>query len=1168
MNTPPEDENAPLLSVVREGAVLRGLAGPEPVKIVAVTRLTDDSANVIYRTEVGRLGERMVFAADLPGLSSVEAGAAFSFDGDPVSFKLAAEARRMRLAHLFDPQAALGTSDVDPLPHQLRAVYEEMLPRHPLRYVLADDPGAGKTIMAGLLVKELLMRGDAQNILVVAPGGLVDQWADEMRDKFGLTFQLLTKDLIDQGGNPFVRGGLWLARLDVLARNNESILDKACEIDWDLVIFDEAHKMSASVFGSEVKKTRRYQMGERLGAARNMLLMTATPHTGKEEQFQLFLALLDSDRFEGVVREGTRRVDVSDLMRRLVKEELLRFDGTRLFPERRAYTVQYPLSDAEKALYLAVTDYVRDQMNMADRLKDKDNRKRIAVGFALTTLQRRLASSPAAIHRSLERRLARLNGELREARLGAAAPRSADFGNVDLDDLDELTDEERQELEDKAVSAATAAASVPELETEIKILTLLGRQAKAIRDSPSYSKWDRLRETLDDAAETRDASGARRKVIIFTEHKDTLDDLTGRLRNHLGRDDAVVTISGSTRREDRKKAQETFRNDSNCVFLVATDAAGEGVNLQNAHLLMNYDLPWNPNRIEQRFGRVHRIGQREVCHMWSLVARDTREGDVYARLLEKLEQQRAALGGRVYDVLGQVFDGNSLRDLMIDAIRYGDSDESRAHLFEVVDANVGDGLHEILAAEQLVPTTMSAGDIERVRQEMDRAEAIRLQPHHVEAFFAAAFANLGGHLRRREQHRYEIRSVPAAIKDQDRIIGRGAPVVNTYSRITFDRPHIRVEGHAADATLMHPAHPLMAAMLSLVGDRHGEALRHGAVLVDRHDPAIEPYVVCLLEHDVTDGRTDAAGKPQVVSRRVQYVRADPDGTIAPIATTPIPNLEPPTAAELQAAKDVLKQPWAQAADLDRTIVENASATVARKHVEEMTARTHERVDRTKRLVRERLTHEINFWDRRASEIRENERAGKSSRLPADKAQARAEELARRLDRRTRELDLERAVAASPPRVTGACLVIPKGWLDSLTDPEGAAAHAKETTRVERIAVDAVTAIETSLDHRWTEMPHNNPGYDIESQTPDGLDFIEVKGRVEGGNTFVLTRQEAVTALNKGQRSVLALVRVHHDDSTTVRYIRQPLDEPIQPWQTAIDADWNHFWNKGTEMSGE
>ena len=1164
-NTSDHDDDAPLLQVLRAGAVLRGLSGSDLVTIVAVTRLTDDSANVVYRTERGGLGERMVFAADLPGLTPVEAGAAFSFDGDPASFKLAAEARRMRLAHLFDPQAALGTSDVDPLPHQLRAVYEEMLPRHPLRYVLADDPGAGKTIMAGLLVKELVMRGDAQNILVVAPGSLVDQWGDEMRDKFGLQFTLLTKDVIDQGGNPFARGGLWLARLDVLARNNDAILDKACETDWDLVIFDEAHKMSASVFGSEVKKTRRYQMGERLGAARNMLLMTATPHSGKEEQFQLFLALLDSDRFEGVVREGTRRVDVSDLMRRLVKEELLRFDGTRLFPERRSYTVQYPLSDPEKALYLAVTDYVRDQMNLADRLKDKDNRRRIAVGFALTTLQRRLASSPAAIHRSLERRLHRLQSELREARLGIVPPRSVDLGPTDEDDLDELTDEEREQLEDKAVSAATAAASIPELETEIAALSRLEQQAKTIRDSPSYSKWDRLRETLDDAAETRDASGARRKVIIFTEHKDTLDDLASRLRNHLGRDDAVVTISGSTRREDRKKAQETFRNDSNCVFLVATDAAGEGVNLQNAHLLMNYDLPWNPNRIEQRFGRVHRIGQHEVCHMWSLVARDTREGDVYARLLEKLEQQRSALGGRVYDVLGQVFDGNSLRDLMIEAIRYGDSEESRAHLFEIVDENVGDGLHEILAAEQLVPTTMSTSDIERVRHEMDRAEAVRLQPHHVEAFFAAAFADLGGNLRQREQHRYEIRSVPAVIKDQDRIIGRGTPVVNTYSRITFDRPYVRIEGHTADATLMHPAHPLMAAMLSLIGDRHGDALRHGAVLVDRHDTAVEPYVVCLLEHDVTDGRTDAGSKPQVVSRRVQYIRADADGTIAPIAQTPIPNLEPATDAELEAATSLRKQPWCQAADLDQRIVEHASATIARSHVEELTARTHERVDRTKRLVRERLGHEINYWDRRAAEIRENERAGKSSRLPADKAQARAEELVRRLDRRTRELDLERSVAATPPRVTGACLVLPRGWLDSLQDPEGAAARARETTRIERIAVDAVLAIETSLGHNWNEMPHNNPGYDIESDTADGLDFIEVKGRVEGGETFVLTRQEAVTALNKSGHSVLALVRVHDDNTTTVRYIRWPLTEPIQPWQTAVDADWDYFWKRGMEM---
>ena len=1160
-------ESPALLNVVRVGAVLRGLVGSEPVTVVAVTRLTDDSASVVYRTETGQHAERMVFTTDLPLIKEVEAGAAFSFRGDPAGFKVAAEARRMRLAPLFDPQAALGTSDVDPLPHQLRAVYEELLHRPPpLRFILGDDPGAGKTIMCGLFIKELLLRGDAANVLVVAPGSLVDQWQDEMKEKFHLDFQMLTRDMIHDGGNPFARGGLWIARLDVLARNSDGILDKACESEWDLVVFDEAHKMSATIFGSEVKKTRRYQMAERLGANRNLLLMTATPHSGKEEQFQLFLALLDADRFEGVPREGTRKVDVSDLMRRLVKEELLRFDGTRLFPERRSYTVQYPLSNSERALYLDVTEYVRHQMKMAEKLKEKDNRRATAVGFALTTLQRRLASSPAAIHRSLDRRLKRLEGELREARLGEALPDKArsleDWEDFDPDDL---TDEERERLEDQAVSAATSAASPEELEAEIAVLRPLVAQAAAIHNSPSYSKWDKLRETLDDNGEMRDEAGNRRKVIIFTEHKDTLDDIVTRLRAHLGKPEAVVVIHGGVRREDRRKAQERFKTDDTCLFLVATDAAGEGVNLQNAHLLINFDLPWNPNRIEQRFGRVHRIGQQYMCHMWSLVAKDTREGDVYVRLLEKLEQQRAALGGRVYDVLGQMFEGNSLRDLMIRAIQEGDSEEARAALFEVVDAHVGDGIAEVLAEDQLVPTALSSDEIHEVRKEMERAEAARLQPHHVASLFTSAFADLGGSLRPREHHRFEIRTVPAPIKEQDRINGRGAPVMDKYSRVTFDRSCVRIEGHTADATLIHPTHPLMAALLSVTLDRHAEDLRTGAILVNQQDPSLDPYVICLLEHDITDGRTGKDGRPQVISRRVQYVRVDRDGTIRKQSQTPIPDLDVPTEQELQQASAILGEPWAKAADLDQKVVSFASTDLVRDHLDEVSAQTRARVEKTTRLVRERLQKEITYWDRRAAEIREGERAGKTSRLAADQAQARADELSRRLARRLAELDLESSIGATPPRVTGAVLVVPAGWFRALTDPEGAAAYAKETTRVERIAVNAVLAIERTLGHSPEEQAHNNPGYDIESDTPEGLDFIEVKGRVEGGNTFVLTKTEAATALNKGERAVLALVRVHEDDSTTVRYVRHPLTEPIQPWQTSVNADWDYFWEQGTEM---
>ncbi|MEA5456740.1 helicase-related protein [Sinomonas sp. JGH33] len=1153
--------------LLRVGATVTGLAGQEPVKILAVDRLTEDSASVAFRTEAG-IVEKIVFADAMGEIRGVQPGLPFSFQADPNAFLLAAESRRMRLAYLFDHLAALGTSDVQPLPHQLRAVYGIMLGKQPLRYVLADDPGAGKTVMAGLLVKELLLRGAAMNVMVVSPGVLVDQWDDEMREKFSLEFEVLTRDKVLHEGNPFARGGLWLARLDVLARNSEGILDKACEVDWDLVIFDEAHKMSASVWGTEVKKTKRYQMAEEIGKhARNLLLMTATPHSGKEQQFQLFMALLDSDRFEGVAREGTRKVDVSDLMRRLVKEELLTFEGTRLFPERFAFTVQYDLTPEEQSLYADVTSYVRDEMNRADAIKG-DNRRRTAVGFALTTLQRRLASSPAAIHRSLERRRRKLESELQDARIRSSRI-SDDLDVPDWDDLDDLTDEEREALEDRAVAGVTTARTPEELEAEIAVLDRLLVKSASVRFSPTYAKWNALRDTLDDNEEMRDDTGARRKVIIFTEHKDTLDDLVARLTQHLGRDDAVITIHGGTKREDRKKAKETFEQNERCVFLIATDAAGEGVNLhKNAHLLINYDLPWNPNRIEQRFGRVHRIGQPNTCFMWSLVAKDTREGDVYTRLLEKLEEQRATLGGRVYDVLGQLFQGNALRDLMIAAIKESKAPERQRYLTEIVDPKISDGIPDLLRANQLVPSHMEQTEVDDIRREMERAEAARLQPHHVEAFFHRAFAEIGGSLRMRESHRFEIKRVPGEIKERDRVTGYGQPVVDTYHRVTFDPAYTKVAGNDHLATLLHPGHPLMAATMSLISDRYHDALRRGAILVDRSDVATLPYVVSLLEHDVTDGRTGRDGQPQVISRRAQYVRVDPDGAITPLEGSPIPNFEPPREDELARAVTVLAEPWARASDLEERVIRQASVTIARKHALEITERTRERVDKTERLVRERLTREINYWDQRAFELAEQERSGKKTRLPASQMRDRAEALARRLDRRLKELEKERDIAVRPPRVTGACLVVTQGWLDAQEDPSGAEARAKETARVERLAVDAVLRVEEALCHRPTEMHHNNPGFDIESDTEQGIDFIEVKGRVAGGKTFVLTRQEAVTALNKGLRSVLALVQVSADDGTTVRYLRHPITQPIDPRAARVEYDWEPFWTDATEMSQE
>jgi SNF2 family DNA or RNA helicase len=400
---------------------------------------------------------------------------------------------------------------------------------------------------------------------------------------------------------------------------------------------------------------------------------------------------MDSDRFDGRSRDGVHTVDASDLMRRLVKERLLNFDGTPLFPERRAYTVSYKLSDAEASLYKSVTDYVREEFNRADSLESEGRKG--TVGFALTILKRRLASSPEAILQSLRRRRERLERRLREEQIlkrGAALQDNDVQGwpsltEEDIEDLEDAPDGEVEETEETVVDQATAARTIAELQAEIEILKNLEGLALKVRRSGTDKKWEELSSLLQNRAEMFDAHGHRRKMVVFSEHRDTLNYLTERLRTLLGAPEALVTVHGGMGREERKNAQEAFMQDKEVLILLATDAAGEGINLQRAHLMVNYDLPWNPNRLEQRFGRIHRIGQTEVCHLWNLLADETREGDVYKRLLEKIKLEREALGGGVFDILGQLFREQRLRDLLIEAIRYGDQPEVKARLHQIVD---------------------------------------------------------------------------------------------------------------------------------------------------------------------------------------------------------------------------------------------------------------------------------------------------------------------------------------------------------------------------------------------------------------------------------------------------------------------------------------------------
>src|ERR1700691_6713143 len=462
------------LEDLKRGATVKGIVPDCLVTVVDVKWYGSAAVEPTYKDPAGKPGVVLLYRDREPTLEMVETGRPWSFDGDGKMFRLVSEAQRINLAHLFDPILAIHTSMVDALPHQITAVYGEMLPRQPLRFLLADDPGAGKTIMAGLLIKELLIRGDLHRCLIVCPGNLAEQWQDELYQRFSLPFEILKNDKLESArtGTWFYENHLAICRLDKLSRN-EDVQAKLANTDWDLIVCDEAHKMSATFFGSEVKYTKRYRLGQLLGQlTRHLLLMTATPHNGKPEDFQLFMALLDSDRFEGRARDGVYTVDASELMRRLVKEQLLKFDGKPLFPERRAYTVGYRLSDAEATLYKAVTDYVREEFNRADSLGE--GRKGTG-GFALTILQRRLASSPEAILQSLRRRRERLERRLRELELlqrggGAIPPAGPMVGELDEEDIEDLEDtpeEEAETTEEDILDQATAARTIVELRAEI-----------------------------------------------------------------------------------------------------------------------------------------------------------------------------------------------------------------------------------------------------------------------------------------------------------------------------------------------------------------------------------------------------------------------------------------------------------------------------------------------------------------------------------------------------------------------------------------------------------------------------------------------------------------------------------------------------------------------------
>ena len=1142
----------------------QSLAGIEPsgrvVTVVAVQWHGDDAVRLIYDKQDGEPSHRLLGREHEATIAEASDESPFLFSGDGKDFRLVCEAKRIELAYLFDPMMAVHSSDVDPLPHQITAVYESMLPRQRLRFLLADDPGAGKTIMTGLYIRELLVRADSDRILVVAPGSLVDQWREELHEKFGLRFAVYTKEMKPTVGDgfPFEGQRRLIVRLDQCARNEE-LQEQLCKGAWDLAVFDEAHKLSAKPSGSGGNKTGRFKFAEKLGGhVRHLLLLTATPHNGKEGEFQMFLSLLDPDRY-GRTRGRVRKTDPSDMMRRMVKEELVTFENKPLFPERRATTVRYKLSSMEAKLYEAVTRYVTTEMDKAEVLESKRGR---AIGFALTSIQRRLASSPEAIFQSLMNRRKRLSGG---KKWGKGLPK----------DDDDLTAEEREEQEEEIIGTATAAGSPKELEDEIAILGDLARQAKKVLDSRRDRKWEELSGILQ-APEMAGHGGKRRKLIIFSEYVATLNYLRGRIAEELGDDDAVVTIHGGHSRAQRLDTQVRFRSDPTVQILVATDAAGEGVNLQHANLMVNYDLPWNPNRLEQRFGRIHRIGQTEVCHLWNLVAEGTREGDVYYRLLDKLEAENEALQGRVFDILGEVFEGASLSDLLQKAIRYGDDPERLEEFTREAEAALDrDHLRRLLARNALSGNPMDQALIFKVKEDMEKAEARRLQPLFVRDFFFEALDRLGGRWKAREPGRFEVTQVPGAVQ------ARGGhteghrrrtleSVGRRYERICFERRDIQPKPRVGRAVLMHPGHSLMVAMRDMILERNINLLRQGAVLLDPVDEGSEAALIFLLTHEVKDGGD------HVLSQRLQFVRASFGGQPSFAGWAPHLDLKPLDEKQLLLVQDVAAEARRMATEKEAQAVKLAVANLVPEHYNEVAQRHIDHVEKTLEAVRERLGNAVAHERRQLARFEAAAAEGKDERLNIRNTEGRINELEGKLADRTEMLEESLHLSKGIPSVIGAMLVVPAGLIAELEGNAmpgpGRQADPAARKRIEKLAMDAVREAEEARGCRIEDVSAEKCGWDITSQPPAEGDeepqarHIEVKGRAKGANTVTVTRNELLYALNQGDKFVLAIVLVGDDDSTEGPYYVRELPSTELDWGVvSINFDLSELLARAEEQ---
>jgi SNF2 family DNA or RNA helicase len=1055
---------------IKRGAIIEGPFWPDPIEIIEIEELETNQEN--FKIKIGYKNTRTsIFDTqilDKEDLKKIEIKfSELDFSAKASDIFLAIESIRLKYASLFDPFLALNTSKIDPLPFQIEAVYGYVLKLPRIRFLIADDPGAGKTIMTGLILKELKLRGLAKRILIVVPGHLKDQWIREMKEKFQETFIEINRNLMNilYEENPWAVKNQFITSMDFAKQ--EDILPSLSSTHWDLVIVDEAHKMAAYRYSDKTSKTDRYKLGEILSKkSTHLLFLTATPHKGDQENFRLFLDLLVPGFFakEEFIQESINNKDNPLFIRRL-KEDLKDLEGKPIFTNRYPKTIKFRLSDKEKKLYNELSQYVISQYNKA---LQKDKKKNIA--FALLILQRRMTSSTYALLKSLERRKQRLEELFKKSEL----EKEKSYFSFDIEEFEEYNEQERWEKE-KEWETLSLAETKEELYQEINTLENLIKKANEIINEENEIKLTELKKAIEEGLKKIIEIQGNEKILIFTESKDTLDYLVQKIKSWGY---SVNSIDGSMSLEDRIKAERIFRDQTQ--IMVATEAAGEGINLQFCHIMINYDIPWNPTRLEQRMGRIHRYGQQKDVYIFNLVAEDTREGKVLIKILEKLDEIREALGSdKVFDVIGEIFQSKNLYQLILDSVSNAKTldeiiNEIDIKVNEEYVSKIKDVLGESLATKYI--------DYTKIKEITQKAKEYRLVPEYVEGFFKKAFEKIGGEFFRKKDGFIKIDSIPYEIKqiaDESNLKFQYGELMKSYPKATFDKEKAFKN---PDAEFISFGHPLFEALIEYINKNYENELKKGAVF---EDPSCKYNgIVWFFEGEVKDGTGNIAGKKIMAiyddGKNLESINPAIVWDLIPIDKTD---------KSFSIDKNQLQERKNKAKRFSIKILEDYQKEISKERKRQKEIKTKYGLKSLEYLIEELVEEILKLEERR-------EKGEKVDLVITNKNERKKqyEEAKQKLEK---EIEQEATLAISDPKFLSAIYIKPSSSeSDDMVGSE----------EIEKIGMNIVMEYEKSQGREPEDVSKENLGYDIRSKGKNEIRYIEVKTRKDEGS-IALTLNE-------------------------------------------------------------